>query len=393
MREDRNLMNQLEALETSDPALTQEEMQRLTRAVLARAGKGGQPVPRRRKRSAPARRLRGWGQVLLAGAACAVVLVGLNGFNPALAEGLPLVGNVFAYFNQLSKGYLQGNDLSRYAQPAQIEASVEQEPADEAQSDALPPVQATAGEVLTPESCSLTLSQIYCDELYLRVGLVLTAEDDTLAGFDLVTIDPPLLYEDTSEEEANTLYGGVTLNGEAIGGDLVPCFRKQDDHTFFCEMQYNLQNYTGDTRDMQASLTFSHLVGVTEDSEEKTPLEGSYNLNFTVSEDASLTRMGQIQGGEQNGVRLLSLKATPGETCVVYTAASVPEGVALYPQVFIGGGASLEWVRGTPDPDGKTEKCYFDGVPEGVTTLTVRLVDKNSEEQEALAEWTVTLPE
>ncbi|MWK60490.1 hypothetical protein GO594_31445, partial [Pseudomonas otitidis] len=67
---------------------------------------------------------------------------------------------------------------------------------------------------------TLTLRQVYCDELYLRVGLVLTASDESLAGFDAVTIDPPVLYEDTSREEANTLYGGVTMNGEAIGGDL-----------------------------------------------------------------------------------------------------------------------------------------------------------------------------
>ena len=284
MLDNRDLMNALETLETSDPALTDTEMQHLTRAVLTRTACGN-PAARRTGHAVKSRRsfrrLPAWGQVLTAGAACAVLLVGLNGINPALAEGLPLLGDVFAYFNDLPKGYLQGNDLGEYAQPTQIEAEVQQDPAPEARDEAAPKVQAAAGNILTENPCTLTLSQVYCDELYLRVGLVLTAEDDTLAGFDAVTIDPPLLYEDTTEAEANTLYGGVTLNGESVGGDLVPCFRKQDDHTFFCEMQYNLQNYTGDTRDMQASLTFSHLVGITEESEDKIPLEGTYNLTNT----------------------------------------------------------------------------------------------------------------
>lgn len=386
MHEERDLMNCLQDLPAEDTPLTEEELARLTRQVLRRTGCGQHKKVQRK--SWPA-----WGRALASVAACAVLLVGLNGINPALAEGLPLVGDVFAYFNELPKGYLQGNDLGEYARPAQIEAEVRQKTDPGTQSGALPQLQSAAGDALPENPYTLTLSQVYCDELYLRVGLVLTAEDDSLAGLDAVTLDPPLLYEDTTAEEANTLYGGVTLNGAPISGDLVPCFRKQDDHTFFCEMQYNLQGYTGDTRDMQASLTFSHLVGVTEGSGDKIPLKGTCHLDFTVSADTSLTRVGQIQGGEQNGICLLSLKATPGETCIVYTAASVAEGVNLYPQIVTDAGTSLEWVKGTPEPDGKTATCYFDAVPEGETTLTVRIVDKNSAEQPVLAQWTVTLPQ
>lgn len=403
MLDNRDLMNALETLETSDPALTDTEMQHLTRAVLTRTACGN-PAARRTGHAVKSRRsfrrLPAWGQVLTAGAACAVLLVGLNGINPALAEGLPLLGDVFAYFNDLPKGYLQGNDLGEYAQPTQIEAEVQQDPAPEARDEAAPKVQAAAGNILTENPCTLTLSQVYCDELYLRVGLVLTAEDDTLAGFDAVTIDPPLLYEDTTEAEANTLYGGVTLNGESVGGDLVPCFRKQDDHTFFCEMQYNLQNYTGDTRDMQASLTFSHLVGITEESEDKIPLEGTYNLNFTVSEDASLTRVGQIDGGEQNGVRLVSVKVTPGETQMEYAVfGPLPGDAAPAFRAFAVQGENLTKLQPAAGSErwDEVQSCtvhtdYFDAVPEGVTELRVQMLDKNAEEEVLLAEWTVTLP-
>lgn len=403
MLDNRDLMNALETLETSDPALTDTEMQHLTRAVLTRTACGN-PAARRTGHAVKSRRfsrrLPAWGQVLTAGAACAVLLVGLNGINPALAEGLPLLGDVFAYFNDLPKGYLQGNDLGEYAQPTQIEAEVQQDPAPEARDETAPKVQAAAGNILTENPCTLTLSQVYCDELYLRIGLALTAEDDTLAGFDAVTIDPPLLYEDTTEAEANTLYGGVTLNGESVGGDLVPCFRKQDDHTFFCEMQYNLQNYTGDTRDMQASLTFSHLVGITEGSEDKIPLEGTYNLNFTVSEDASLTRVGQIDGGEQNGVRLVSVKVTPGETQMEYAVfGPLPGDAAPALRAFAVQGENLTKLQPAAGSErwDEVQSCtvhtdYFDAVPEGVTELRVQMLDKNAEEEVLLAEWTVTLP-
>lgn len=251
--------------------------------------------------------------------------------------------------------------------------------------------QGTAAE----QPYTLTLSQIYCDTLYLRIGLTLTTAGDTLADFDGVTLDPPLLWEDTTAEEANTLYGGITLNGEAVSGDLLPYFRKQDDQTFVCEMDYNLQGYTGDTQEMQASLTFSHLVGVKEGSEEKTPLEGAYQIDFTVSADATLIREGRIEGGTQNGIRLDSVKATPGETSIQYTV-SEPEITGCYPQILLEDGAELEWVKGMPTEQtesGQTIWTYaFDAVPEEVKTLTVRLLDKNAEATPVLGQWTVTLP-
>lgn len=385
MREEKNLMNYLNQLSSEDEPLTDAEMTRLTRQVLQRAGQGAS-AQRRQKRK---HRWPVWGKLLAGAAACLVLLTGLNGVNPALAESLPLLGDVFAYINALPKGYLQSDQLSGYAQSVQVEADSQE--AAQKSTDSLQQQTGTESQPYT-----LTLSQIYCDELYLRIGLILTAEDDTLAGFDGITLDPPLLWEDTTAEEANTLYGGVTLNGEAVSGDLLPYFRKQDDRTFVCEMDYNLQNYTGDTRQMQASLTFSHLAGVKEGSEDKTPLDGTYRIDFTVSADATLTRQGQIEGGEQNGIRLDSLKVTPGETCIQYTVASGEAKTGLYPQVLMEDGTSLEWVKATPEEqaeDGQTVwSCYLDAVPETVKTLTVRMVNKNADAQQVLAQWTVTLP-
>lgn len=386
MREKDHLMNWLNQLPNEEEPLTEAEMKRLTQQVLQRTG-CKKPAKRR------GRLLHSWsvgGKVLVGGVACAALLVGINGVNPVLAEGLPILGDVFAYINGLPKGYLQSDQLSVYAQSAQVGA--ESNAPQDSGAAAAPALQREGGD---EQPYKLTLTQIYCDEMYLRLGLTLTAEDDALAGFDGVTLDPPLLWEDTTAEEANTLYGGVTLNGEAIGGDLLPYFRKQDDTTFVCEMDYNLQNYTGDTQNMQASLTFSNLVGVCEGSEETTPLEGTYHIDFTVSADETLTREGQIDGGVQNGIRLESLEATPGETRIQYTVTSMSDKTELYPQIFMEDGSNLEWVKGTPEEQMESGETvwayYFDAVPEGAKTLTVRILDKSAEEESVLAQWTVTL--
>lgn len=405
MSEERRLLQELETIKTSDPPLTADEMQRLTRAVLRRTGQAGAQKQGQTRRLHKTRRLPVWGRALAGGAACVALLAGLNAADPALAEELPVLGNVFAAINSQEKAPLKSEQLADYAQPAQIEAGAQPDTAAApdtavAPDAAAPEVQAKAVDGLHPETCTLTLSQLYCDELYLRVGLVLTAQDDTLAAFDTVTIDPPLLWEEIPEQELNTLYGGVTLNGQAVSGDILPCFRKQDDHTFFCEMQYNLQGYTGVTQDMQASLTFSNLVGVTGKTGEKTPLPGVYALEFVVSADETLTRMGTFADAEQNGLTLTSVTVTPGETRVAYTAQEpLPGGAAPALQVYAVQGQTLTPLQaagGRVQEDGAQGGTLytddFDAVPEGVRELKVQAVDKNGKDLAVLAEWTVTLP-
>lgn len=389
MGKEQDLMHLLDSLATEDTPLTDTEMERLTRQVLGRTQTKTKPASHaRRKGKWPV-----WSKAFVGAAACVVLLAGVNGINPAWAEDLPVLGDVFAYINGLPKGYLQSEQLEEYAQPAQIQAD----------SDA--PDESSASEP-AGQPIQLTLSQIYCDGLYLRLGLTLTAEDDSLADFEVVTIDPPLLWEDTTRAEANTLYGGVTLNGEAVGGDLLPCFRKQDAHTFVCEMDYNLQDYTGSLENMQASLTLSNLVGVKGTTgavgdEEKTPLAGSYTLSFTVSADGTLTREGQIEGGEQNHVSLIGVQATPGETRIQYSVnGPLPDNATPAMRLFAvqdGNLTKLQPASGSiQNGEGQSETVYtdyFDAVPEGVTELQAEVLDKNARTEVILAQWTITLPQ
>ena len=396
MYKDHDLMEQLNDLSSADMPLTGAELSRPTKTVLKQVGR----EQKRKKSRHAGRGWPVWSRVLTSGAACVLLLAGVNGFNPVLAESLPVLGDVFAYINRLDKAQLQSGQLDEYARQAQVQAQNAPESLPEDAPKAMAAQQdgdAGTGDALHPENYTLTLRQIYCDELYLRVGLVLTAEDDSLAGFDAVTIDPPLLDETATEAEANALYGGVTLNGQPVSCDMLPRFSKQDDHTFVCELDYNLAGYTGNTQDMQAEITLSDLVGVVYSGEgepQQTPLNGIYALSFTASANETLTRMGTFGAGSQNGITLQSVATTPGETCVTYSVAPQENGVSPALQVFTADGASLEPAKElrTEEEGTSVFRAYLDAAPEGAAELTVRFVDKNREDLPLLAEWTVTLP-
>ena len=174
MYKDHDLMEQLNDLSSADMPLTGAELSRLTKTVLKQVGREQE----RKKSRHAGRGWPVWSRVLTSGAACVLLLAGVNGFNPALAESLPVLGDVFAYINRLDKAQLQSGRLDEYARQAQVQA----QNAPESLPEDAPKVMAAqqdgdagTGDALHPENYTLTLRQIYCDELYLRVGLVLTA--------------------------------------------------------------------------------------------------------------------------------------------------------------------------------------------------------------------------
>ena len=157
---------------------------------------------------------------------------------------------------------------------------------------------------------------------------------------------------------------------------------------------------------MQASLTLFNLVGVKGTTgavgdEEKTPLAGSYTLSFTVSADGTLTREGQIEGGEQNHVSLISVQAAPGETRIQYSVnGPLPDNATPAMRLFAvqdGNLTKLQPASGSiQNGEGQSETVYtdyFDAVPEGVTELQAEVLDKNARTEVILAQWTITLPQ
>lgn len=112
---------------------------------------------------------------------------------------------------------------------------------------AVPESQSETGESSTASPYTLTLNQVYCDGLYLRIGLTLTAPDgnDSLAGYDWLAQNPggegwiEICQAAGRRHPASERAGLYPQNGFV--------FEKVDDHTYAAAMDYDLADYNGDT--------------------------------------------------------------------------------------------------------------------------------------------------
>ena len=329
--------NELDALPTEETPLTAAESDRLADAVLEKVHVESGEAPRKksvhRAKSAKRRRVPVWGRALAGVAACMAVLCGVNTVNPALAEGLPFVGDVFSFLNQHdSKNQLKSDQLSGYAQQAAVPA--------------VPESQSETGESSTASPYTLTLNQVYCDGLYLRIGLTLTAPDgnDSLAGYDWLAQNPGGEgWIEICQAQAD---GTLLANGQALYPQNGFVFEKVDGRTYAAAMDYDLADYNGDTASIDCQLTVAGLTGVqnaydADGSYLRTRLDGRWKLNFTVSSGDTANRIGTVSEPEVNGYTLSSVIAAPGETRVtVQLSADAPEGATL--QLFSADGQKLQ---------------------------------------------------
>ncbi len=376
--------DELNALPTSDTPLTAAESDCLADTVLAKVHAESGEAPRKKsvhRAKSNKRRLPVWGKALAGAAACMAVLCGVNSVNPALAEGLPFVGDVFSFLNQQRfKTQLQSDQLTAQAQPTAVPAE--------------PDTTGTAGE---SSPYTLTLNQVYCDGLYLRIGLTLTAPegDDSLAGYDWLSQDPGgENWIEICEQQAE---GTLLADGQALTPLNGFVFQRVDDHTFAADMDYNLIDYTGGTDTMDCTLTVAGLNGVQDAHDAggsylKTALDGSWTLHFTATASDTANRIGTPVEPQINGYTLTSMIAAPGETRVtVQLPAEAPDGAVL--QLFAPDGTQLQCADGRPTADGAAMTYDFDAAPAEAAALTARMVDKNTEPLAVLAQWQIALPQ
>ena len=377
--------DELDALPTDDAPLTAAETDRLADAVLAKVHEKSGTAPRKKSvhRTAKPRRLPVWGKALAGVAACMAVLCGVNSVNPALAEGLPFVGDVFSFLNQQRfKTQLQSDQLTAQAQPTAVPA------VPDADADS------TAGE---STAYTLTLNQVYCDGLYLRIGLTLTAPegDDSLAGYDWLAQDPGGEgWFTICEQQAD---GTLLADGQALTPLNGFVFQRVDDHTFAADMDYDLTDYTGSTDAMDCALTVAGLNGVQDAHDAdghylQTALDGRWTLHFTATAQDTANRIGTPVMPEINGYTLTGVIAAPGETRVtVQLPAEAPDGAVL--QLFAPDGTQLQCAGSRPTADGAATVYDFDAAPANAAALTARMVNKNTEPLTVLAQWQIALPQ
>lgn len=390
MRNDRydpSLLHELDRLDLPGVPLDEAEEKKVL--ALARGRANAKPP-----RAVPLlRRVGRWGRnAAVAAAACAVLLGGVNLASPALAESLPVVGNLFTWINRDADARLRSEQLNQYA------GTVEQ----------------------TAESAegayTVTLGQIYRDEDWLRLSLLLTAADGSLDGFDTVRADADGSMPADTRDASGTLVLG---DGGAIMQEGQGWFTRQPDGSFVMGLNYPLfldewtpEELTGQTvtlglhglvacnTEIVAQTTHEWGGGLTQmEYHDETPLEGDYTLTFTMPAPSTEGVRSYTGPQEQNGVTLHSLTATPAAAKL---DIQVPADGSIQLKLTTEDGTLLKQERGEGvyvdenDPTSDVRWThYFDTVPEDCRTVTVTVYDVTDYDApdgyEILAEFTVPL--
>ena len=383
---DADLLKTLNEQPMPAAPLTDDEFARVLDAACAKLPQAKKTVKRRFP----------WGRVAAAAAAC--VAVGLGSVNfaaPAVAEQLPVVGSLFSWLNRGGQDdyvSLQSEQLNKYAET----------------------VESTAETADSPYT--LTLGQVFNDGDWLRISLMLTSEDDSLAGFN--AIEPSRDAVEKAVLDANTQYGTLVVDDSNMLSGAID-FEKRDNHTFVTGLDYELFLENDDLAGHTATLTLSDLVACNKsivetdgksywqyDYADQTPLPGTYTLTFTIPEvsDAGVRTMETPV--EQNGITLQSVRATPAATKVllsfpaeqhwVSTRLYTADGTALGHEREEGGWwTDGAWTADPADLD-QPEQCtkasyaYFDAIPENCHSLTVKVYDFDTDAE--LTTFTVELP-
>lgn len=296
-----------------------------------------------------------WWRVGAAAAACLVLMGGTNAVAPALAESLPVVGGVFAWLNGRDKAQLVGQGIDQAAAPAAVPA-VTSAP------------QSTAADA---ESPSVTLREIYCDGMYLRLALTLEDLDGSLAGYDVITTDQRVLANPDELTDA-----ALVLDGTYAGTPFTaPVFHRVDATSFAAELVYPLP--TEITGAHEASITLFTLgvngswgeSGYTQDDLPG----GDRTLAFSFTADTGENRS-WTGPAEQNGYTLEKIIAAPGETCVTLRLPEDADDPAVQLEAD---GTALEMARAQRLEDG-TWRYDFDAAPTNAAEFRVTIVDKNN---------------
>ena len=389
---DPDLLRALEELDLPAAPLAKGEWDRVLASARSRVHT---ELPRRteRRRRPLLRLVRG---AAVAAAACVVVLGSVNLANPAFAESLPLVGTLFSRINRSEDTRLRSEQLNQYAQTVEKTA----ESAD--------------------SSYTVTLGQIYRDEDWMRLSLVLTAADDSLAGFDTIRADAGGSMPADTADASGAL---VLENGAAISQEGVGWFTRQDDRTFVMGLNYPLFLYETDGASLTGKSVTMHLYGLEacnvevleEGTQEwghsyqhlayhdETPLEGDYTLTFDIPEPGTEGVRTFTGPQEQSGVTLHRLTATPAAAKLElqvpsYADSSYTTAVKLTAE----DGTLLKLERGEGQHVDEADRnsdyrmtYFFDTVPENSRTVTVTVyrIDYSVQPStgEAVAEFTVPL--
>ena len=232
-------------------------------------------------------------------AAAFVLLLGLNGLNPALAESLPFLGGIFRQINN-TQGWLNldatQSAVQRYAMP--IEGAEVQVPAGNSEEKPM----------------TMAVKEAYFDGEFLYAGLTMDIDSNATLytfihpGYDiLINGDGMMGYNEQGGRGYDT-DGFALMSGS---GD----WQHTEDGTYISQLAMRVPERYHELEQLDVTLQYSG-IGI----EQKGPVTYAnstpFELRFTAERNEVQSR--KIEGGlEVNGVKFVSAVATPAGT--VYT--------------------------------------------------------------------------
>jgi len=297
-------------------------------------------------------------------AAAFLVLVGINGVNPALAEGIPFIGGVFKVFN---RGAVSGNmvetqeALNNYAMPAGENT-----------------VQVPAGG-LGQKPIKVSVDQVYYDGVFVYAGLMMDlngCSDNVYSNnwgnhYNVYINGEPLIHwdEENNDNEMADGFEETIANG---------WWQRVESGRYISQRGFRLPEKYQDLDSLDVTLC---LQGIEDGVAGPISLVNNtpFQLNFTVERNDAMVR--KVDGPiELGGITFVSAEAGPAGSTFTFDVSAQynnPARVIRFDDGSslgaAGGGKCLELENG-----GERQTWFMGGVqPEETRKVVLGLMDKN----------------
>lgn len=304
---------------------------------------------------------------------CTIVFVS----NPALAKGIPFIGNIFEQLQEKPNPY--GKDKTAYKEIGEHSVKVD-----------------APRNTATDRGITLTVSDAYCDGYDLYIALAITAEGEEYSSADTFNL---LFFE---EEDPVPFVANIQINemNDIITSPMQ--LKKGESDAFIQLLQIpaaNLSSSESGTTfpdEMDITLTCNgigvHMAGdntvygsFTSEMLSSKTIEGNWNLAFHVTVDQSNNETIDLQA-ENNGFLLTKAVKTPSNfhLSIIIPSEWAEKNPAL--QIFDSEGNRIELMMGsmTTLEDGSLLEEWT-GEKTDASEFLVRVIDKNNSTQDNLA--------
>lgn len=337
----RNSVYDMEALKGS------LELERVPEAVERRLRQVYAELPDElpRRKTGPAKLLKGLAATAAGLAAAFVVLLGVSAVNPAFAEELPLVGVLFRQYNQGKKTAV-GTYIGTFDGISQINSQADGKNA---------------------EGLTLTAKEAYSDGEYIHLSFTMTAPEEYQERYEYLSLKTE-----------------VKVNGQALDPYWVSLEPAGDRFEGTLSLRLDIPAKNGETLSLIYETT--EFMGIGKDYTTQEALSGAFSGSFSLTADTSHNQV--IEGfGGSGDIRIEKVEASPSHTKITY---EIPFwGVSTYtmdfPRLYTMDGTPIRGTVGESetvspssipaDAETITGTHFFDGLPNGTKQVILRFME------------------